>query len=428
MSSKLTLFSALLLSMFSSMILASAHAAEQLYTDQPTVSPVLSKEGIWPVGVTTLEVVNPQQLSTVDFVSRTDRKLVLEVWYPAIGDDQANAAAYVDQTRSGKKFELLGRASRDATAAKTDKKFPLIVLSHGYTGYRSIMFYLGEHLASHGYIVAAIDHTDSRNQDIDFKSNAGAGFMSTLFNRSRDQQFTLDHLSAAGSPFAKVLDHDNAAVIGYSMGGYGAINTVGGCYGYTKQGMLSFGIPETAVESLRPLFNYCAAGKQTTDPRWKAMIALAPWGGEQNVHDPKALAKIAVPTLYIAGEIDDVSGYERGVKALFEATGSADNYMLVYENARHNIAAHPAPEIAYQDDFDMGHYYEPSWNSETINRINEHMSLAFLDCHVKEKQDACDMLPTRQDVVQTRQADGSLTPAWPGFPERWGAGLQFIRK
>jgi predicted dienelactone hydrolase len=301
----------------------------------------------------------------------------------------------------------------------------LVVLSHGYTGYRTIMFYLGEHLASHGYVVVGIDHTDSTTGDDDFENAPFAGFPSTLINRARDQQFVLDYFTSAESDLAKAVDSDNASVIGYSMGGFGAVNTVGGCYKFNQQSLQAFGFPEPAAKALVPVFNSCNAGRDKVDSRWKAMVAYAPWGQAQNLHQSDA---IQVPSLYVTGDHDDISGYEQGVKKLFEQSGAKDSFMLVYENARHNIATHPAPQIAYAADADLGHYYEPTWSSETLNRINQHMTLAFLDCYVKEQTSSCEYLPKRESAVQTKQANGTLSDPWPGFANRWGVGMKFLRK
>lgn len=407
-------------------------AAETLYTNQPSVTPELAAAGKWSVGVQTLQTVNPNQLSSADFVSRKDRQLTLEVWYPATPKRQAKTTSYKNVTRSGRNFELAATAYRNARPI-SDKSFPLIVLSHGYTGYRTIMYYLGEHLASHGYIVAAIDHTDSTNAEIDFTNNAGAGFISTLLNRARDQQFVLDYFSNEKSALSSIIDTDKAAVIGYSMGGYGAINTVGGCYSFNTASLISLGMTQDQATALAPLFNSCNGGLNVVDSRWQAMIALSPWGGEQNAHQAESLGKIQTPMLFITGDEDDVSGFENGVKKLFgQTTGRSlsnqeNKYMMVYQNARHNIAAHPAPEAAYSNDLDIGHYFEPSWNTETLNRINQHMSLAFLDCYMKADQSACDMLPTTKDVTQRKNETGKLSAAWPGFKERWGTGLKFFR-
>ena len=418
---RITLFILLLFSPY-------AYAGEQLYTEQPTVTPELAFSGNYAVGVSTISATNSKQVSSGDFTTLQDRTLTLEVWYPAKVSKKSSPSSYKNMTRSHLTFELQGKAFRDAPALKDDGSFPLIVLSHGYTGYRTIMFYLGEHLASHGYVVVGIDHLDSTNQDVDFSKSPGSGFLSTLLNRARDQQFVLDYLIQDNKQFAANIDVNKAAIIGYSMGGYGAINTVGGCYQFSKEVLVAMGIPAAQSEQLLPIFNTCSAGRKATDPRWKAMISLAPWGGEQSIHSTQSLKSIKVPSLYIAGSEDDIVGYEHGVKSLYSKTESPATYLMVYDNARHNIAAHPAPRVAYQSDLDIGHYFEPSWKMETLNRINKHMSLAFLNCYVKEQEPACDYLPDRENIAQAKQADGTMSKSWPGFKERWGTGVRFFRK
>lgn len=404
-----------------------AMSAEQLYRQQPTVTPELARPGAYSVGVTTLTAIHPEHLSAADFKTLYDRELVLEVWYPAQASKEARPATYKNVTRSHRAFELQGVAYRDAPIAKGEK-FPLIVLSHGYTGYRTIMFYLGEHLASHGYVVAAIDHTDSTNAEVDMAVAPGAGFISTLFNRAGDQQFVLNFFGGQDTTVKEIVDTDNAALIGYSMGGYGAINTVGGCYVFTAERLQAFGVPAENAAALVALLNSCYGGRKRVDRRWKAMLAFAPWGGELNVHDAASMQDIAVPSFYVSGDQDDISGFENGVKKLYQQTGSEHKYLMVYENARHNIAPHPAPAIAFDNDLDIGGHFEPSWDIETINRINRHMSLAFFDCHLKNRTERCAYLPEREDITQVRGANGKLTEAWPGFPERWGSGVLFFRK
>lgn len=403
---------------------ATGNKAQQLFTSQPDVTPELGKRGSYSVGVRTIEVTNPQQLSTKDYQSLEDRTLTLEVWYPANTKDTDIQATYENVTRTHKAFSLQGHSVRGAKTNQ-EKTYPLVVLSHGYTGYRTIMFYLGEHLASHGYVVVGIDHTDSTTAEIDFVNASFAGFPSTLINRARDQQFVLDYFTSAKSDLAKVVDTEHASVIGFSMGGYGAVNTVGGCYNFNQQGLQGFGFPKSTVKALLPVFNICNAGRKQVDSRWKAMVAFAPWGQEQNLHKSDA---IQVPSLYVVGSLDDISGYEQGVKKLFEQSTAKDSFMLVYENARHNVAPHPAPEIAYATEADLGLYYEPSWSSETLNRINQHMTLAFLDCYVKQQTSACEYLPKRESATQQKLADGKLMDPWPGFANRWAVGMKFMRK
>jgi predicted dienelactone hydrolase len=401
-----------------------ALGAEELYTAQPSVMPELSNPGEYTVGVSTITIASDAG------PEGNERSLVLEVWYPAasIDDPAALLATYKNVTRSHREFELQGTSFRDVEPRKSAEGYPLIVVSHGYTGYRTIMFYLGEHLASHGYVVAAIDHTDSTNAEVDMVNAPGAGFISTLLNRAKDQQLTLQHFANSNSTIAAITDTEHAAVIGYSMGGYGAINTVGACYQFTNESLIPLGPNAVQAAALIPMLNFCNAGLEQVDPRWRAMIAISPWGGELNLHSPESMAKISTPSLYIVGDQDDISGFEHGVKKLFEQSGAAQSYLMVYENARHNVAAHPAPRTAFGSDLDIGHHFEPSWDLEIINRVNRHMSLAFLNCYVKDSATACDYLPKRENITQKKGADQKLTPAWPGFQERWGTGIRFHRK
>jgi S-formylglutathione hydrolase FrmB len=119
---------------------------------------------------------------------------------------------------------LHGQAVRDAAPASAGP-CPLVILSHGYPGNRFLMSHLGENLAGKGYVVAAIDHADSTYAD------QGA-FGSTLVNRPLDQKFVLDEMErlsrTPGSLLHGLVDASRAALVGYSMGGYGVVVSAGG--------------------------------------------------------------------------------------------------------------------------------------------------------------------------------------------------------
>ncbi|MGY8801554.1 MAG: alpha/beta hydrolase family protein, partial [Pseudomonadales bacterium] len=207
--------------LISSIASGTAISAEQLYTQQPPVTPELAFDGTYDVGVSTITAVDPKRLNTANFIAKIERPLVLEVWYPAQVTEQSRLATYKNVTRLQQPFELQGNAHRNAPAL-SEGSFPLIFLSHGFTGYRTQMFYLGEHLASHGYIVVGIDHTDSTNIEIKTEADRPAGGISTFYNRARDQQFLLDYFTEQQTPVASIVDTDSAAIIGHSMGGFGA--------------------------------------------------------------------------------------------------------------------------------------------------------------------------------------------------------------
>jgi predicted dienelactone hydrolase len=423
---------------------------EQLYTaySHPDMLPELSYVKQNEVGVITTEVVNSANLDPFTQQS-APRSLMLEVWYPANVDDVGSAqASYKNETRTGINFSIQGQAFRDAQPNLLEA-MPVVVLSHGYTGYRSIMFYLGEHLAANGYLVIGIDHTDSTNADVDFSSSPFSGFLSTLFNRARDQQFVLEYFADAGninrifesigsasdsaaneSLVSDAWSVSAAGVIGYSMGAFGAINTVGGCYDFGLPMVASFMQTED-LESAKPLqslLNTCVAGqanndKAKVDPRWQAMVSIAPWGGQHQVFSAESLENISVPSMYIAGDLDDISGY-KGIVDIYQKTGARDKYMLTYLNARHNIAPHPAPASAWQSEIDFGHYYEPAWSSERLNDINRHFVLAMMDCHLKGKAEACSYLNLTKSSNQSSDNGEEVAP-WKGFDHRFSTGMQW---
>ncbi|MDC3261786.1 acetylhydrolase, partial [bacterium] len=79
-------------------------SAEQLYTDQPPVTPELAFPGTYNVGVTTITANDPKRLNTSNFITSIERPLVLEVWYPAQAPEKATRATYKNVTRLQKPF------------------------------------------------------------------------------------------------------------------------------------------------------------------------------------------------------------------------------------------------------------------------------------------------------------------------------------
>ena len=423
-----------LLTMFS----FSVSAQQVLYADtvHEDMMPELSTKGALAVGVKTLDITNDDYVNPLTGQA-APRSLTLEVWYPS-KSKSTKKAAYTNELRSGIEFSMLGEAKRDVKF-DASQDWPLVVLSHGYTGYRTIMYYLGEHLASHGYVVVGIDHTDSTNEDIEFATAPFAGFMSTLINRSRDQQNVLDHFSDAANE-KKIFSNNvnwtaqTAGVIGYSMGAYGALNTVGACYDFPPALLASFiqSEDEAQIKGMQSVLNSCSAGQYpaamtgkevTTDPRWKAMMAFAPWGGQHKLFSYESLAAITVPSMLISGDLDDVSIYS-SIQDIYAQFASNDHYLLTYLNARHNIAPHPAPKEAWTTEIDYGHYFEPSWSSQQLNHNNKHFALAMMNCHLKLDANACEFLDLSGNSNQLNP-EGGLGKPWEGFDNRYSTGMVF---
>ena len=147
-------------------------------------------------------------------------------------------------------------------------------------------------------------------------------------------------------------------------------------------------------------------------------MALAPWGMEYNLWDMESLKGLKIPTLFIAGNKDDISGYEKGTKTIYEGVINSDRYLLTYENARHNVAPNPAPIGALKKGLDINEYlrYADSvWDQRRINNINQHFITAFLGIKLKNKAEYLPYLDVAKIKTQSQ---------WEGFKPRTSVGLQ----
>jgi predicted dienelactone hydrolase len=355
-------------------------------------APALAALGAHPVGVQTLHLVDPGRIDILNTTEATlahyDRPLPVEMWYPA-APGTVPGTTYHTLLRDGHRaIALQGRATRDAVRAGGD--FPLVIISHGYPGNRMLMAHLGENLASKGYVVASIDHTDSTYSD-------KAAFGSTLYNRPLDTAFVLDAM-------ADHADTSAIAIIGYSMGGYGAL--ISGGAGLAEDVMAEDVVPPQGLlrRHLTP----------RVDPRLAAIVPIGAWGRQRGAWDAAGMAGLRVPALIIAGSADAVSGYEDGMRLIFTEAAGTTRHLLTYQDAAHNAGAPiPAPSEAWEpsphlDFMPFDHYADAVWDSVRMNNITQHFVTAFLGLHLKGEAGMADF----------------LTDQWTGFVDGTARGLR----
>jgi dienelactone hydrolase len=180
----------------------------------------------------------------------TARELMVSLWYPATSSDGPRAR-YMTSAESELQLTSRGitgvppdtlstvrtNAAVDATPAGRQRSLPLVVLSPGFTNSRGTLTALAEDLASHGYVVAGIDHTyesfatafpdgrvttclarDARRQGNWSPEKVAAG-------RAADVSFVLGELTGARPawPGAGLIDSSRIGMAGHSAGGAAAI-------------------------------------------------------------------------------------------------------------------------------------------------------------------------------------------------------------
>ena len=182
--------------------------------------------------------------------------------------------------------------------------YPLILFSHASGNHRRGATFLTEHLASHGYVVAALDHSEVIAPELRAKpgetmEQKRARWQAIIDARVPDVRFLLDTVLAR-EPAR--IDASRIGIAGHSFGGWTALATV------------------------------------DVEPRIGAVVALAPGGASKR--KPGILPctldfdwKRDVPTLIIAAE-EDTSLPLEGIKEIFERT-PATKRLFVLPRADH---------------------------------------------------------------------------------------------
>jgi predicted dienelactone hydrolase len=350
-------------------------------------APPLALRGKHFVGVRTLQLEDASR----------KRPLTLDVWYPAkLAANQSETTIY-KATIGATKFDMPGKAARDATLEAG--KFPMVLLSHGQAGSRYMMTYLTEHLASQGFVVAALDHTGSTYDDI-----TQAAYISSLVDRPLDVLFSIDAVAKQISN----ADNNNVALMGYSYGGYTVLNASG--IGLDKANLEAYCKssnnegPCFALPFFDGLTAVRGAGVVKPDPRVKAVFAMAPYGVPWL--SAKQLESSNVPLFVACGEADDIATYKRDSRTAFTLAGTPNKYLLSLQAASHNAWTNNPPESVRGNWADYERWFEPAWDRERLNDISKHFATAFLQQHLNKNAEATKYLTSKLEGFRPRTTVG----------------------
>ena len=223
-----------------------------------------SPSGRFAIGRVTLHLTDNSRVETLAPDHR-NRELMIDVWYPAEPQNgprapYLDAAAFERALGAKGLHSLLGdrateivaagliqtHASEGAPFARPLKHVPLLIFSHGMGTVTQIHTAQIEDLVSHGYVVAAINHTydawltvfpDGRAVPFEYKirpSNSAPQDQRIAYENTRvewwanDIRFVVDALtrqnrvSFGALPFAGHLDFKRVGAFGHSVGGRAA--------------------------------------------------------------------------------------------------------------------------------------------------------------------------------------------------------------
>lgn len=397
-------------------------------------APELAALGPNGAGVTMRQVVDAGQLDPLAALEqgrevRADRVLPLRIWYPAKVNPAAPRATYTaslvgEPGTPPATFTVPALAVQDAPAA--GKGYPVVLLSHGYNNDPVMLSWLGENLATKGYVVVAPEHRDPSINDL-------AKTPATLLRRPLDLAFVLARLRAG--LLGDLADTTRIGLIGYSFGGYGVLTVAGA--GLSPASPAIGRLPAALVAQ------YAGTGERAAtlhDSAIKAVVAISPAGGAPwNTWGSDGLDGIRAPLLVLAGSHDRTVGYENGPAAIFAAARKADRTLLTFRSAGHSIGTNPAPAAMRERLWDQDWFEDPIWRKARINAIATHFITAFLDRTLKgeEAKAAYFAVPGTAEVHVSDKAGwvgplspyaavsaGGDNPTWKGFVRGHQDGLE----
>jgi dienelactone hydrolase len=263
--------------------------------DSSTYDPFL--RGRFPVAVRSFETRDEAR----------NRLFPCEIWYPA--EPQHTGQDLAPETQDCFTPRLRAKEQRQSAvrnAAPRHGTYPLVIFSHHSSGHRRAATFLCTHLCSHGYIVAALDHSEviapglARPQ-VETEGQKKLRWQAVIDSRVPDVRFLADHLLDHWDSKARI-DPASLGIVGHSFGAWTALAT-----------------PEV-------------------DARVQAVVAMAPGGASKprpGILPVKLTFKwpCAIPTLYLVAE-NDVPLPLSGMLELF-ARAPQPKKMVILRRADH---------------------------------------------------------------------------------------------
>lgn len=231
--------------------------------------------------------------------------------------------AWVDESRDSRNVPYKIYHAPEAAGAR-----PVVIFSHGLGGSREGSAFLGEFLASHGFVAVHIQHPGSdesiwagltEREAIIGALRESLGDLSNGINRLKDVPFVIDQLEvmAASGPLAGRIDLARLGMSGHSYGAFSTMSAAG-----QRMGPAS-------------VFSY-------REPRIVAAVAYSPNKPRRDIDRPDRLyGDITIPIFHMTGTLDgsplepDMDPADRQFP--YRNISGPRQYLLVLEGGDHMV-------------------------------------------------------------------------------------------
>lgn len=218
------------------------------------------------------------------------RELRVVLWYPTNAMN-GRTAKYMGELERPGVFEHAGPIDPG------EGGFPILLFSHGNLSFAEQSYFLAEFFASHGFVVAAPDHTGNTLGSYGTPVTA-----ETYLLRPLDLEATLDWLYAL--PKSDSLSGRlgrSVIAAGHSFGGYTTFAVGGARFPITAAGCAAMQGPSDYCANMTDAYA-AMFDARLFDRRVKALLAFAPGGAD--VLGPEGVAAIELPVFLMTASGD----------------------------------------------------------------------------------------------------------------------------
>lgn len=306
-----------------------------------------------------------------------DRMFRIQIWYPTETVEGVEKAPWIEGGRPvsdslANDWNLPGflishlalhesNSYLEAPMVQDLEALPVVIISHGWSGFKNLHTDLAEELASHGYIAISIDHTygsvatlleneialidgnalPAREETPDFLEYANQ-LVNTYGNDVITTLNYLEVLNESDALFQSKIDLDNIGVAGHSTGGGGIVSAA------------------------------------LNDSRIKALIGFDAW--VESLEEVRLIEGLSIPSLFYRSEGWEISFNNEALYMLLENSQQSDLFQINgsthYDFSMAYMISSLTPFIGLTGDI----------RGPDFNAILETTMLAFFNSHLSQQE------------------------------------------